>query len=284
MHLQNHFRPQAEALEDRYLPNNFFQQAGLGLLDLDAKASGADHPFAAVSAATADGDLSNPGVAPPQSHPHGASYAEWSARWWEYVYSIPADKNPLLDNGPNNAGGNFSVGQSGSVWYLAGTGAPFGTPASTTVTRNVTLPAGRAIFFPVFTVEVDNLNLTPGDPGFGTQNMGFTVDQMRALAKDVVNNAILTASVDGKPINNLNLYRVTSPVFSYTLGPNNVVSAMTGQTVPPQTVSPAVADGVYLMLAPLSVGPHTINFTGAAPAFSFSLNVTYNITVTPGKA
>jgi hypothetical protein len=36
----------------------------------------------------------NPGVAPPQSHPHGLSYAEWGARWWQWAYSFPADLFP----------------------------------------------------------------------------------------------------------------------------------------------------------------------------------------------
>jgi hypothetical protein len=44
------------------------------------------------------------------------------------------------------------------------------------------------------------------------------------------------------------------------------------------TVFPAVADGFYLMLQPLSRGTHVVNFGGTA--FGSTLDVTYNLTVT----
>jgi hypothetical protein len=93
---------------------------------------------------------------------------------------------------------------------------------------------------------------------------------------DVVTHGFLTTSVDGVVLQNLANYRFSSPVFSYTLPDNNI------EGVPAQTVTPAVADGYYLMLAPLSAGQHQIHFTGGSPLLNFSLDVTYNITVTPG--
>ena len=59
------------------------------------------------------------------------------ASWWQWVLSIPVDENPLLDT----TGEKCMVGQSGGVWYLAGT---FGAP---TVTRDCTVPAGTAFLF-----------------------------------------------------------------------------------------------------------------------------------------
>ncbi len=47
------------------------------------------------------------------------------------------------------------------------------------------------------------------------------------------------------------------------------------------TYSPAVADGVFLMLAPLPVGKHTIVVRGENP--TFRLAIRYDITITPGK-
>jgi hypothetical protein len=67
-------------------------------------------------AAVEMGGNSNPGVLPPGSHPYGASYDEWSERWWKWVLSIPAASNPLLDP----TGQFATVGQSGPVWFLAG--------------------------------------------------------------------------------------------------------------------------------------------------------------------
>src|SRR5947209_6336709 len=39
----------------------------------------------------------NPGVVhPPCSKPYGLTYGEWSAKWWQWVYSIPVGTNPQL--------------------------------------------------------------------------------------------------------------------------------------------------------------------------------------------
>ncbi len=38
----------------------------------------------------------NPGVVPVNSNFHGKTYGEWSAEWWKWVLSIPADRNPLI--------------------------------------------------------------------------------------------------------------------------------------------------------------------------------------------
>jgi hypothetical protein len=63
-------------LEDRSLPNNFFHPAGgLGMPD----DSSAKELLAAVDAASATGNLGNPEVSTPQSHPFRQSYGQWSA-------------------------------------------------------------------------------------------------------------------------------------------------------------------------------------------------------------
>src|SRR5262245_1253253 len=82
----------------------------------------------------------NPGVAPPQSKAHGASYGEWSARWCQWALSFPLDQSPPAQDGAVDV----SQGQSGSVWFLAGT---FGGNA----TRSCTIPTGKALLFPIVT-------------------------------------------------------------------------------------------------------------------------------------
>src|SRR5581483_4222539 len=59
----------------------------------------------------------NPGVVPPNAHFMGKSYGEWHAAWWQWAFSIPAEQSPFLDP----TGANCTVGQSGHVWFLAGT-------------------------------------------------------------------------------------------------------------------------------------------------------------------
>ena len=84
------------------------------------------------------GGNANPGAAPIKSSPHGKSYGEWAQAWWTWASSIPADQNPVLDT----TGEFASVGQSGHVWFLAGT--IFGG----TFERDVTVPTGTSLFFP----------------------------------------------------------------------------------------------------------------------------------------
>src|SRR5947208_888904 len=59
----------------------------------------------------------NPGVIPPHARAYGLSYAEWGAQWWRWAYSFPVAQFPPLQSGE----GDCSLGQSGSVWFLAGT-------------------------------------------------------------------------------------------------------------------------------------------------------------------
>jgi hypothetical protein len=88
-----------------------------------------------VSSATA-----NPGGGPPvfpvEVQAFGASYGEWSARWWQWLLGIAADVNPNLDD----TGANCGQGQAGNVWFLAGT---FGGDP---VTRKCTIPSNKHQF------------------------------------------------------------------------------------------------------------------------------------------
>lgn len=268
------FRPRLEVLEERALPNNFFSPGSGRMIDPLAAPPDNDQLTAAV---IANDNAQNAGVAPVQSNPYGASYGEWSARWWQYALSVPADDSPFLDY----TGANFAAGQSGNVWYLSGvvvfTSPGQGLPPgqTNTVVRNVTMPSGTSLFVPVLNIEEDNLN--PFGP-----NTTYSVDQLRAFATQAMATAEnMTMQVDGRSIVDLSHYDVTSPVFSYTLPSNNIDSVLTGVTVPAQTVSPAVGEGVYVMLRPLSVGQHTVHFSGDFGPGQFALDVTYNITVTP---
>jgi hypothetical protein len=208
----------------------------------------------------------NPGVLPPDSHPFDASYGQWAARWWKWAYSIPVSVNPLFDE----TGAQIATGQSGKVWFLAGV-----INVSGTAERTGTIPAGKALFFPILNYEADNLCppiVPPLDPA-----------GLRALAKSniaPINPATgLEADVDGRPIRDLKDFHEKSPVFSVTFPDNNVFQFF-GCNVPAGTYTPFVDEGYYVMLKPLSVGQHTIHFHGDIPApVNFSLDITYHITV-----
>jgi len=180
---------------------------------------------------------------------YGASYGEWSARWWEWALSIPAVKNPVLDP----TGNNCSVGQVGNVWFLAGT---FGG----SVNRTCTIPAAKAIFFPL----VNSVGLFP----LGNEtSLDLRVNYAAPIIEGVTS---LKCTLDGRPCaQNLFDFRVQSPIFEALVRSQSLL--------PPHFYDPAVADGYWLLLAPLKPGPHTLNFGGTSG--TFSVDVTYNLTV-----
>jgi hypothetical protein len=214
--------------------------------------------LAMLGAAHAD---SGPGVINPNSNSYGQSFREWTAEWWQSMLSIPTPANPLTDT----TGDNCMVGQRGPVWFLAGTfgGGP--------VTRNCSIPEGKAIFFPV-------LNLV--DVNTTTQ----TVDELRAETAPCLTAAsTLLAEVDGEAVSNLfGRHRVQSEVFEITLPSDSLFSF----ALPAGTYSPAIDDGFYVMLKPLAIGDHTLHIMGASDGCPliggpFEVDVTYNLTVVP---
>jgi hypothetical protein len=206
-------------------------------------------------------------VYPPASSPDGLSYAQWGAAWWSWVLSIPFATNPMLDP----TGANQSIGQSGPVWFLAGTtGGP--------LTRSVTIPSGRKIFFPLVNFIID---YPCPDPGFQPAP-GQTLEQfLQAQGQYYMSNVtVLECQVDGLPVPNLANYRAQSGLFTFTGHPSLTATFDPCITGSPQ---PGVSDGFWVMLYPLSAGAHTLYFRGRIDIpsinFSFETATTYNITV-----
>ena len=198
----------------------------------------------------------NPGILPSQSRPQGHSYGEWAAAWWQWVYRIPADHNPVTDS----TGEFANVGQSGGVFFLAGN---FG---GATV-RECVVPAGKMLFFPLLN---QNWVQFPTDPP-------FTIPELREIIAPFVDDPVLLCEIDGEAVQNPRSYRTQSSVFSVTVPAGNLLG------LDPGTYAPCVDDGYYLMLAPLRPGPHTIHFASQNSDGSFSLDVTYHLTVRPGR-
>jgi hypothetical protein len=88
-------------------------------------------------------------------------------------------------------------------------------------------------------------------------------------------------TVDGVAITNLR--RVQSKVFAVALPKDNVFDApCTGAglgDVPAGIYSPAVDDGFYVLIDPLSVGNHTLHFHAENLSQGFTQDVTYSLTV-----
>lgn len=149
------------------------------------------------------------------------------------------------------------------MWFLSGTGGG-------KVSRTCSIPAGKAIFFPVLNVECDY-----NSPDLKTES------DLRKCAKDDQDKAPnLQATVDGVAIPDLKSYRVQSPLFNMTLPNDNVMG------YPPGTTQ-AVSDGYWIILEPLPPGKHQIHFSGSLVDFTatgplnFVSDAEYDITINP---
>jgi hypothetical protein len=216
-------------------------------------------------------------ILPPQSHPYGHTYAEWSARWWQWsLEQSTKNLEPVSEPELNDGHVRFLAG---SLLLLAGGAA--------SVTNHITIPDGTPLFLSILSVWDDN----SGCPNFTT----FTAKQMKATVADEWTAVTVTScTIDGHPVAGLGNpattdYLVLSPAFSYTTAEDgNVLAGIFGETCIDggTTIYPAVADGVYLMLSPLSRGKHTVHTVGIVGPVSAPYvveDLTYDITVSEGS-
>jgi hypothetical protein len=219
-----------------------------------------------VAAPTSAQRNPNPGILPAGSSAYGQTYGEWSGAWWQWTYSIPADMNPV-----NDPTGEFAaVGQSGPVWLLAGN---FG---GTTV-RHATVPAGKGLLLAILNVIWINIPELGDDPWSDEQE-----EFARSIIAPFIDNAFdVSCTIDGVAVADLESYRTRTPdgaEYFVTLPEDNII----GDLLAPGTYGPCVDDGIYLMLAPLKPGQHTIHITSASTGSvlgDFALDVTYHLTM-----
>ena len=226
-------------------------------------------PAMAAHPSVADANGHNPKIFPVSSRPYGASYGEWAGRFWQWAASMPIDNHPLYDTA------DCSEGQSGPVWFLGSTFSPSvggGGEILAYATRDCDVPAGKALFVPIINSEASTL-----------EGNGTTEAELSAAAKsfqDFAQN--MSCEVDGFIVQNVNAFRVQSPLYTFGPLPDNNLFQSFGLVAPAGTTSASVADGVHIMIAPLSVGSHTIHFKGEIPAFNFFVDVTYHLNVVGG--
>ena len=220
--------------------------------------------ISALTATVAFGEAkTTPQVIPPKAMSFGKTYGDWGAQWWKWALSVPFSQSPVTD--PDGRYG--STGQGGPVWFLAGN---FGGVTE----RSITIPAGKAIFFPLanFWDDWPCTNTPSFQPAPGQSLEEFLQNDI-AFYVGFIDS--LGAEIDGVPVGNLFDYRGTSHLTPFIADYSQVAidPCITGL---PQW---AVADGYWLMLAPLRPGEHTIHFTSGISAFGFTLDVTYHVTV-----
>ena len=177
----------------------------------------------------------NPGVVPPNEKYLGLTYGEWQARWWQALFAIPTPINPFINFGA--FGGVDGVVFLAPSYYKAGS-----------YVVDVTISDGTPLFL---AVRSNAESSTIEDWPFNGKN--------EAELRKSVNLYISTyhknhkASIDGRPVENIDAYRSDSPLFQFgPLPADNLLGAAEG------TTAQSVAAGHYLLLTPLSVGQHKV--------------------------
>lgn len=195
----------------------------------------------------------------PNSKPYGLTFGDLAAKWHQWLYSIPSQVNPATDTNGRNCAQN----QAGPIWILAGT-------TGGSVERTCTVPAGKAIMFPIIASEcsyAENPNLK-------------TESELRACAKSPDNGVThLELTIDGTSIKDLQKYRAESPLFKLTFSKDNLGGVTPGP-------SQGVADGFWIILKPLAPGDHNIHFSAASVDYTatggtsrFVIDTTYHLKV-----
>lgn len=143
--------------------------------------------------------------------------------------------------------------------------------AGGSATRNeCVVPAGKMLFFPLLAIA-------------GLTHQREPEHSLRNYNRSFINSTReLQVSIDGTDISTLvsleprvTPLRAASPAgfFTLDLPENNIFGVAAGQSYE------AVADGFYLLVAPLSPGAHTIKFGRISR--NFAADVTYNLYVEP---
>ena len=209
----------------------------------------------AVPASAAPAASLNPGIVPFAPGP----YEQLAEHWYTWALSYPSALGSL----PDPFGTDPYYGQSGPVWFLAGNFNPG------EYHRTVTVPEGKALFFPVVnTVYVG----FPSDPALTRSEVNATLAGQRAY----VASHPVKAKIDGVPVLALGGYKVQTErdqAFTIELPTDNLFG------FPPEYLPfyPSWQTGIYLLVAPLSPGHHTIEFHAKD-----LLDIYYDLTIEGG--
>ena len=196
-------------------------------------------------------------IYPVNSNPYGIPYSEWSQKWWQWILSIPINKNPNYEN-PDKINWLINQDLDSDVLFLFQRNTDY---PSIETGNNWTLeiPKDKAIF----------TQISSGIYDYGDRQTNPTLDQTirseidNELKKVISsnNNAFIKVMLDGNVIfyigptdeSNKLKYRTQTGFFNISLPENNMWDEIPG-------TYRAFAEGYYLMLKPLSTGLHQLHY------------------------
>ena len=176
-------------------------------------------------------------IYPIDSKPYGVSYSEWSVKWWQWLSSIPKEKNPALDW----TGAHVHTNQIYSnVFFLCQTIEG----VESIPIRKSTIPLGKTIFMPI----INWISIMGQD--------GDTDKELKEVAQHRMNVVgPLEITINEVTINEgLEKYRVISPFFEIDLSQNNIFGLSSGKRR-------CISDGywIFIKLTSKNVRIHTFS-------------------------
>ena len=207
--------------------------------------------------------ITRPAFADETATIHGKTIGELTAGWWQWQEANYPDF--AFGDGPVDC----SLGQSGPVWYLGGTGG-----GGAQRVCDAPIKGHKHLMFPLVNANMFNPDdfclAVTGDPDCTVEEKREILDGIFSEDPAGIFNStacLLHAEVDGNPaVYSAPIVRTQSPPHQY------------GGDFE------SVADGVWVVLPPLQGGEHTIHFTGGICDVDtgdvlFSVDVNYILTV-----
>jgi hypothetical protein len=179
---------------------------------------------------------------------------EWLIRYWNWFGSIDWNFHPRNDKIGEYCGTN----QNGPVWFLD---FLIEGPKPLNITKDCTIPEGKAIFIPSHVGECDRSERMDNITG---RLSPYSDEEITKCAIEGNNGGHIELRIDGVDFYNGRhetkdpnafpeelRYRTTTDFFNLTLGVNNDFHVRPG-------TYKAKADGYFAIVQPLPIGNHTI--------------------------
>ena len=198
----------------------------------------------------------DPGIYPTNSSPYGIPYRDWTERFWQWLYSFPADQHPREDYTPEKC----ANGQQGPVWFLD-------APLSGKQERTCYIPEGKSIFAAVLNGECDT-----GDSSLRTEA------DVRKCATEGNDYGVISGTLDGVKIKNLNNDRVDSGFYNITHAEGNIYELPAGGPYR------AFTNGYFVFLEPPAPGKHDLRLSVSVanpinPQYNYAAEWTYHLII-----
>jgi hypothetical protein len=205
-------------------------------------------------------------VLPPDADLGGMTLAEAGADWWRWALEHPVTNNPVMDE----TGAFCEEGQSGDVFYLAGT-----FTSDTSVERTCVTTHTGTFLIPIGNIAWDNCGTPPEDVVTDQE----LIDGVNSLL-DEFDSASLVIDGDtiGTTIADFAQYRTEVTAYSFTNPATDSLYALWGGPFD-GVCDPSYAAGYYVPFKVSSPGEHDIALHAGTSIDGWSIDVHYTLKV-----